>query len=733
MTNADDDDDLLTAGARGKVKRLRDWSLRSKLLATSFLLVVGVTVLVLIVLVFNVRKLRDHAIPEQRVILSLNSLAFDYLSEIREYLLESEAGTLEELAEIEAQLAALADRYRDLARDEKPRQEASAEAIHERLERLIDGGHAIVRLEDRILETLEEIEAAEEDLVDFGGSVPLALVTRSYEFLSEVRQYLGDPEEQTLEELAEIEAELTALYPEARDAPARIAGLVETGRVAIRQRQALDELLESIETVEQELGAELKAAIAAVGTEVAATSRELLLSVFATGLVGLALAAVLAHALATRVSRPLDALQAASRRFAAGELDVRAPVAAADEVGRLGESFNQLATEIERLICELRQAKAFNESIISSVPAGLVTLDREGRITSANPVFRERWGEDEPIGSRIARRISSPDLEQAVATVLALGADVHGLEIAHQSGTPGVAPAIFRVSVVGLRSADAPAAASRAQALVIFEDVTESRRLLGELGQKLEDLSNTQTQLVHSGKMAAVGELAAGVAHELNNPLSVVLTYSVLLQEKLARASEHTREQLAGFAERLDLIKSSSERCKTIVDNLLVFSRQDDTEISRVDPADLLARTFDLIGSQLRRSQIRVHLEVEEGLPPMCGNFSQLQQVITNLAINAQQAMESGGELTVAVRRAGAECELTVADTGPGIPRDRRARIFEPFFTTKPGGQGTGLGLAIVYGIIQRHRGEIAVDSVVGEGTTFRIRLPFADRQETTT
>ncbi len=152
---------------------------------------------------------------------------------------------------------------------------------------------------------------------------------------------------------------------------------------------------------------------------------------------------------------------------------------------------------------------------------------------------------------------------------------------------------------------------------MIFEDVTESRRLLHELEQRLADLGDTQTQLVQSGKMAAVGELAAEVAHELNNPLSVVLTYSVLLQEKLARASEEARGQLAGFDERLELMKTSSERCKTIVDNLLAFSRQDETEISEVDAGDLVAKTFDLIGSQLRRRQIAVNLEVEEGMPPL--------------------------------------------------------------------------------------------------------------------
>ena len=718
------------------MKRFDDWSLRSKLLASLCLVVVVTTALVWLALTLNLRTLSRNAIPDQRVILGLSGLTFDYLSELREYVIESSPDTLEEIEEIEIELAAHLDEYRALARGDDPREEASAAAIGLALHRLLDAGHEIVRVEDRVRDSLEATEAAEEELLDLGGpaSGPLALVTRSHEFLSEVRKYVIEPGDETAAELARIQTEL-AVIGQARDADVRaqIARMVETGETAVELRQELDDVLERIEDVEQDLSSELSHAVNLAQEEVAETTRALVLSVLGTGLLGLALALLLAWRVARRVSRPLEQLQTASRRLAAGELDARSPAVAADEVGRLSHDFNRLAAEVERLISELREAKAFNESIVASVPSGLATLDGDGRVTSANPVFRKHWSEGDPAGSRLPRWISAPDLERAVEAVLAGGDDVHGIEVTHQPADGGSDPEIFRASVVGLRSADPTVGDEQepagARALAIFEDVTESRRLLRELEQRVADLGNTQAQLVQSGKMAAVGELAAGVAHELNNPLSVVLTYSVLLQEKLDRASEETRSQLAGFAERLDLMKTSSERCKTIIDNLLLFSRQDETEISLVDPADLLARTFDLIGSQLRRRNIALNLEVEDGLPPLRGNFNQLQQVLTNLAINAKQAMTEGGELDVGARQREGRCELTVADTGPGIPPELQARVFEPFYTTKPIGQGTGLGLAIAYGIVEGHGGEITVESAVGEGTTFRIRLPF-DRQE---
>ena len=254
----------------------------------------------------------------------------------------------------------------------------------------------------------------------------------------------------------------------------------------------------------------------------------------------------------------------------------------------------------------------------------------------------------------------------------------------------------------------------------------EVERLVSELRESLHRLQKSQGQLVQSGKMAAVGELAAGVAHELNNPLSVVLTYSVLLQESCEK--KNAEEALTSLPERLELIRTSAERCRTIIDGLLQFSRQEDDRFSPVPLADVVHRTFDLVEAQLRRHRIQHHFEFPADLPPLQANANQLQQVFTNLALNAMQAMDSGGELRIAAsaNHESSLCMIKVSDTGQGIPPDHLEKIFEPFFTTKSNGAGTGLGLSIVYGIVQNHGGKIFADSRVGQGTTFRLQLPLA-------
>ncbi len=386
------------------------------------------------------------------------------------------------------------------------------------------------------------------------------------------------------------------------------------------------------------------------------------------------------------------------------------------------------------LITELRAARKFSESIITTIPSGLATLDEEGCILSANPAFMKLFGKHAPTGKCLKDLLPSGKLKKAIRRVIREWGAIRNIEIS-QVARKGKPDLTFNISVVSLivtedsdEKLPLPYGENeyRAKVLVVFDDHTERKRLMTELERHIEELRRTQAQLVQSGKLTAVGELAAGVAHEMNNPLTGVLTYSILLKEKLESAPESVRCRFPEFPDQLDLIKTAAERCKAIADNLLSFSRQSEVEMIRLDISDVISKTFDLIRVQLRHKRISLILEVQENIPQLVGSSNQLQQVFTNIILNAVWEMGRGGELTVRATHQGRDCEVSISDTGPGISSENLGRIFDPFFTTKPVGRGTGLGLSIAYGIIQRHSGEISVNSELGQGTTFYIRLPVS-------
>ncbi|WP_136513674.1 sensor histidine kinase [Geomonas edaphica] len=243
-------------------------------------------------------------------------------------------------------------------------------------------------------------------------------------------------------------------------------------------------------------------------------------------------------------------------------------------------------------------------------------------------------------------------------------------------------------------------------------------RMATELKQREQALKELYGQLVQSEKMAAFGALGAGIAHEVKNPLAGILGITQLSLRGVE--SGHPLEK------NLHIIEKETKRCKTIIENLLKFARQEQVEFSAVDIALVLSDALAIVDHQLGINSVKVEKEVEEGLPLCRGNANQLQQVLMNLMINAQQAMGgAAGTVRLSAKRLDAGgVEVRVADDGPGIPQQIREKIFDPFFTTKPAGQGTGLGLSVSYGIVKDHGGDIRLESEEGVGTTFIITLP---------
>ena len=267
------------------------------------------------------------------------------------------------------------------------------------------------------------------------------------------------------------------------------------------------------------------------------------------------------------------------------------------------------------------------------------------------------------------------------------------------------------------------------------DEIEEYNRNLEEkIIERTRELEEAQTQLIQSEKMVAIGQLAAGVAHELNNPLGGILGYAQFTLEKIQNksAQEITDRDIESYKRYLKDIEAQSRRCKAIVQNLLKFSRTSQTmEFSDVDINSIVEDTLTFVEHQLMMNQITLKRNLDARLPKIKGNPGQLQQVFTNMIINAMHASRPGSEIILNTRLAPAlgefqgAVEISVVDMGEGISEENLKKIFEPFFTTKEVGKGTGLGLSVSYGIIKEHGGEIRVKSKPGEGTTFTVIIPL--------
>lgn len=259
------------------------------------------------------------------------------------------------------------------------------------------------------------------------------------------------------------------------------------------------------------------------------------------------------------------------------------------------------------------------------------------------------------------------------------------------------------------------------------EEITSwTHTLEKRVEEKTRELQGAQDCMLQVEKMASIGKLAAVVAHEINNPLAGILTYTKLLQKWVQRG-EWDEARRAEVCSSLELVESESRRCGEIVKNLLVFSRAAPMNLEWTDLNAVVDRCVRLVRHQLELANIELHLDLAQSLPPVHCDAAQMEQVLLALVMNSIDAMPRGGclRLTSHLAAGGEMAEVQVQDDGVGIPTDLLPNLFEPFFTTKERGHGVGLGLAISRGIIERHGGKIAVASELGRGTTFTILLPL--------
>jgi signal transduction histidine kinase len=258
-----------------------------------------------------------------------------------------------------------------------------------------------------------------------------------------------------------------------------------------------------------------------------------------------------------------------------------------------------------------------------------------------------------------------------------------------------------------------------------FSPIAPARRYRDEfstlavaINRMLDELTARQQQLLQSRKMAAVGTLTSGIAHELNNPLNnISLTVETLLDDS-DDMDEERRKKL------LEDIFTQVQRAGATVRNLLDFTRKDQPVFTPVSVPDLLQASLRLVGNELALARVEARVDAPESLPPVNGNPRNLEQVFLNLFLNAMEAMPDGGRLDISATLQGDSVRVAVKDSGAGIPPEHLDQVFEPFFTTKEAGEGTGLGLSVSYSIVEKHGGQLEVESQPGHGTTFTVSLP---------
>ena len=354
---------------------------------------------------------------------------------------------------------------------------------------------------------------------------------------------------------------------------------------------------------------------------------------------------------------------------------------------------------------ELKLLKEFNESIIESINVGLLAVDLDGCVTRLNSALEHILDlrRDAAIGKRV-EDLFSEDFADTLHQVL--GNDGWRLREIRNIYKLHTATLANRSLVLNIALAPLQDAQGQTGALVVLEDVTARISL--------------EEQLQQREKLSSIGLLAAGVAHEVNTPLTGVSSYTQML---LGMLNESDPKHAL-----LQKVRTQAERATNIVNNLLNFSRTGSaTEFAEINIARVLDDTVQLLEPQLRRSQIEIVRSYDKDAPEAYGNAGKLQQVFTNLLLNARDAIPDGGRITVATSTADdGSLVVEVADTGIGIAPENVAKIYDPFYTTKGVGRGTGLGLAVTYGIVQEHAGHINVESVPGRGSTFRITLPSA-------
>jgi two-component system NtrC family sensor kinase len=375
-----------------------------------------------------------------------------------------------------------------------------------------------------------------------------------------------------------------------------------------------------------------------------------------------------------------------------------------------------LAKEVANRTGEIEAQRRFIEAIIDSLPLSLYAIDRNYQVVAWNR-NRELGELGIPRRSALGRNIFEvltrqrrEVLEREFKRVFQSG-EIERIE--QETVTQKGATRHWLISKIPM-----------------WADTSGDVTHVITVGEEITERVEANQAVARAEKLAAVGRLAAGVVHEINNPLATISACAEALENRVDEGEFENSPAAADLKEYLGLIRSEAFRCKTITNGLLDFSRTRTSEHIPVDLGDVISSAARLLSHQKRNAGVNMRVDIAPGLSFVSGDPGQLQQAIIALATNALDAMPDRGTLTIAARNETKSVVVDVIDTGIGIPTENLPKIFEPFFTTKEVGRGTGLGLAVCYGILTEHGGTLDVQSSVGYGTTFTITLPATTNGE---
>ena len=396
-------------------------------------------------------------------------------------------------------------------------------------------------------------------------------------------------------------------------------------------------------------------------------------------------------------------------------------------IGRLLRHLYDLGQRLESAEQQLVRKKMFSDFLVQQSTAAIVILKTDFTIVETNDAYLKavKKSKEEVIGKycyKISHGLevpcssSHPELKCPMVETLRTGISAH---VIHEHSVPGGQPTYCNMVTYPLRNREGEID----RVIEVWRDLTEE--ISNRWEKRVKELKSDFQKLIQKDRMISLGKLAASCAHEINNPIQGLLTFTGLMQEILAQRKP-IDEDLEKFKKHLSIMSRELERCGNIVSGLLSFSRETSIEFKNVDLNRVLEAVINLTRHTMELRNIDLVAQLSPALLMVYGNDNRLNQCFFNLVFNAIEAMPEGGRLRIIseLDEANKTARIDIQDTGYGIPKENLSHIFDPFFTTKGEGKGTGLGLSIVYGVIKNHKGNIAIDSTVGKGTSFTLTFP---------